>query len=741
MRVNTNLSDLYRKDIIKESKMMKEYIAWFDSFRVNPLLSYFTQQDIQYMHKLATSPAMHCNIKEFYYLLGELMKQRGFRIIGGGTNRRAFECVYDPRVVAKVATDKVGFISNLKEYPNQNVLKPFCNKICEVTPCGTLSVIEKFVPIKDESEFQKYSQEIFDILYFKIRNNNIAMDDIGTRSMKNWGYRDGFGPGLLDYPSMYVADPKKRLCKNILNGRLCSGTLDYDEGFNTIVCSECGKTYFASTIAKKDGDDLKSLLSAVGYYKNEGVKSMRIQIVNKETGEVVSTKECGGKSNHVDSTVSNIVIPGIITPAVSTTPVPKKKIRIEITPKEEPVEEKTGNITVDTEIVKPIVNTRNVTVIEEDVKQPVTTESFMEKFNRMNSGIDLISLKVYQSNNRAASILEFARAVNDMTISHPFMDEEKAYELYMQVSTATIKEQGTIDTRSVNHANTMVNEMLRKISNNDNGDMFAVFYKLINNVKNTIPFFNSIVNFWKTLVELVSFDTDETFDGNTYCIFTEVYDRYCDIVWKALEDYRYNIVYSGNFTYNIRNIINIINVGVSEINWISECTDEVISDTDDYVTIVASEFYTELSYCSSSIDEQCRCEATNSMESVEPEDLDETFEQTENDAEVLVVTTDNTGEVVTNAVVGTLVDPKLSDKEREERTNAWISGIKEPERFKPIPFDGDLEANPIYFDSVPNIPKEEKKSNKYIETVPFRGTNKQQNRYNGGRKKKRGKKH
>ena len=57
-------------------------------------------------------------------------------------------------------------------------------------------------------EFQAVGKNIFDVLYFKIRAKNIAMEDIGMRSYKNWGIRDNFGAVLLDYPTMYVADKR-----------------------------------------------------------------------------------------------------------------------------------------------------------------------------------------------------------------------------------------------------------------------------------------------------------------------------------------------------------------------------------------------------------------------------------------------------------------------------------------------------------------------------------------------------
>ena len=572
MKVNKNLADIYRKDVIKESKFIQQYIAWFDSYRVNPLLSYFTPQDIANIHKLAISPTMNCNVKEKYRLLGEIMTNRGFKLIGGGTNRRAYECIYDDRVVAKVATDQVGFTSNLREAVNQNVLKPFCSKTFEVSPCGSLALIEKVVPIKSVSEFQKYSSEIYDILYFKIRNNDIAMEDIGTRSMKNWGYRSGFGPVLLDYPTMYVADPNKRLCKNRLNGRICCGTLDYDEGFNCIVCSECGRTYFAKTIAKSDGDDIKSLLSAVGYHKKEGVNHMRIEIVKSSTGEVISSRECGGKSNHVDSTISNMITNNGFSENRSINK--KKRPRVSFVPLNE---------TSDLPVFPPEITEEHIEENQPHISLNEKVEDvyniFIDTFNKHNSGINFDSLNV--SENHHVAVTELAKAVNQMTIkSNPFISEEEAFELYRKVSFATMKGEGTLDLNNVRTTNdTMLNEMLRELTHSiPNTDMFPVFYKILLNVKNTHTFFKSILSFWMTLLELDSFESN----GDIYCVYTYIYDIYRRNVSKALNDYRYNIVLSGNFTYNTNNILSFVNLGATEIqNYID--SDEI--DIYKYVSI------------------------------------------------------------------------------------------------------------------------------------------------------------
>ena len=610
MKVNKHLADIYRKDVIKESELMKKYIAWFDSLKVNPLLSYFTIEDINLIHKLATSPAMHCNAKEKYRLLGEIMKKRGFKLIGGGTNRRAYECIYDDRVVAKVATDPVGFTSNLREYINQNVLKPFCNKIFEVTPCGSLAIIEKVVPIKDVSEFQKYAQEIYDILYFKIRNNSIAMEDIGTRSMKNWGYRSGFGPVLLDYPTMYVADPKKRLCKNILNGKLCCGTLDYDEGFNCIVCSECGRTYFAKTIAKTEGDDINSLLSAVGYLKKEGVKSMKFEIVNKNDGKVISSVECGGKCNHVDPTVSNHIIGGTFSEKVISSTQKKKRPTVMIVDAVNAEEESTV-AKEEEKVVEEKQPAPKVQVVEPiEVEEPqsynlIKQKQFIEKFNELNSGI-----KVENIDGSSVSITDLAKAVNEvMTIdANPFVSESDAFNMYMRLSEATVKSNNfRIDESNVRTADTLINDMLRRISNstNPNDDMFIVFFKLINNVKNTKSFFNSILSFWNTFIYINSFDTDETPEYSRYCIYSDMLNMYREIVYKALEDYRFNIVCTAGMTYNISNILSIINAGVTQMKFVAESEDIFTNDINVYkfVTLTVTNTYMEIVECEISHDE------------------------------------------------------------------------------------------------------------------------------------------
>ena len=289
MKVDMNkLIKLFKspKPVLQKEDADYGYRAMYDAMQVNPLYSYFTQEDIDRIREVALSADINANPAEKYRRLRAIMEPRGFYFIGGGTNRRAYACRYDPRVVAKVATDSVGISNNKRELVNQNVLKPYCSKIFEVSPCGTLAIIERVNPIKTQAEFQTIANEVFDVLEFKIRGNNIGMEDIGRRSFKNWGVRTGYGPVLLDYPTMYVIDKKRAFCcARTKSGDYCNGPLQYDDGFDNIVCSYCGAKYMSKSIAKTDGDKISELLYSASGYKdynclnkkgNDGIMKMKL---------------------------------------------------------------------------------------------------------------------------------------------------------------------------------------------------------------------------------------------------------------------------------------------------------------------------------------------------------------------------------------------------------------------------------------------------------------------------------
>lgn len=567
MKINSKLTEIYKKDVIKPSRLQEEYIRWFDSLQTRyPLSYYLTNQDIQYLYKCAVSPSLNCNVKEKYHLIGELMKNRGFELIGGGTNRRAYKCTFE-NVVLKIATDQVGFTSNLREVPNQHVIKPFCTKIFCTDYNGIASLSELFIPFKTQEEFAKYWEDIFNILYFKFRNNDIGMEDIGTRSFKNWGLRNGFGPGVLDFPTMYVMDPTKRFCRNIIDGKMCGGTLDYDDGFNVIVCSCCGRTHFAKTLAKKDGDEISNLLQAVGYQNKKMEKElskMTIILRDVATGEGHEIV-IGGKSNYVAPNGKKRKIKPIIN--LNDNTVKSKKTKsigfsiktVGVYNPETGCVEKTIEPIVDEQApFFPEVTQDDVLKCEEaqstqEVPSILTycfaEDCIVDLTNKHNTIDDaIVTFEELEDNSPDYDTVEdpsyhyFDEVVNDIIETDPMfnIDRDVAFKLYKELCEVTINIDIVDEGKSVsishedmihdydNHI--LINNLLSDIyAASAQDDYFKSFYDLINTVKNSTSFFMSLVGFYKTAIDNLYFDKHEVVGGSDeILIYKDVLD---DIVY------------------------------------------------------------------------------------------------------------------------------------------------------------------------------------------------------------------
>lgn len=62
---------------------------------------------------------------------------------------------------------------------------------------------------------------------------------------------------LLDYPYLYKLDGNKLYCtkQDPITGQMCNGEIDYDIGFNHLVCNRCGKVYLASDLRDNSIDN------------------------------------------------------------------------------------------------------------------------------------------------------------------------------------------------------------------------------------------------------------------------------------------------------------------------------------------------------------------------------------------------------------------------------------------------------------------------------------------------------
>ena len=223
----------------------------YDNLYARPLLSLLSPYDIEELRKIATSIKLSAKPKVKYAMIENILAPRGFKKIASGTNRVCYKYLDDQSICIKVAIDKVGMNDNPNEFRNQFLLKPFVTKVFEISPCGTVGLFERVVPITTVEEYISIAEDVFKLIITQIVGRYV-LDDIGTDYFQNIGVRPGFGPVLLDFPYVYELDGNKLFCnkRDPVTRRPCGGEIDYDAGFNKLICTKCGKRYYAHQLAK-----------------------------------------------------------------------------------------------------------------------------------------------------------------------------------------------------------------------------------------------------------------------------------------------------------------------------------------------------------------------------------------------------------------------------------------------------------------------------------------------------------
>lgn len=251
----------------------------YDNLWIPPMNVYLTPQDVEALRQIATSLKLSSKIELKYKMIDDIMRNRGFKRFSAGTNRVVYSFLEDTRFVVKIAVDRVGMQDNPLEYKNQVLIKPYCAKMFYISPCGTVGFAERVLPIKNKKEFKEIAPDVFDIVVNKILGKYV-MEDIGTKYFLNWGIRASDGPVLLDYPFIYKLDGKKLFCNKVnpLTNEPCNGEIDYDSGFNHLVCTRCGKIYLATDL-RDDSIDNKIIIKG----------GIQMKIVLKKGDEIIST--------------------------------------------------------------------------------------------------------------------------------------------------------------------------------------------------------------------------------------------------------------------------------------------------------------------------------------------------------------------------------------------------------------------------------------------------------------------
>lgn len=246
----------------------------FDALQAPPLSWFLSPQDDYMLTDIAHSLRLSAKPEIRYQEIDSLLRARGLVKFGAGTNRVVYRHPEFQDILFKIAADDVGRGDNPAEFKNQLRLKPFVSKIFEVSPTGTIAVTERLVPIKSREEFLSVSDDIFTLLNEFILGTNI-MADIGSRYFMNYGTREGFGICILDYPYLYELDGNKLYCRKpdpLSQTSKCDGVIDYDDGYNHLVCTKCGAKYKAKEL-KKDIDS-----NEIKLVKEKGEYTMNIKI-------------------------------------------------------------------------------------------------------------------------------------------------------------------------------------------------------------------------------------------------------------------------------------------------------------------------------------------------------------------------------------------------------------------------------------------------------------------------------
>ena len=234
-------------------------ITAFDNWQVYPLHYYISYNDIIELNGI---PDKNMDAVAKNTAIDRIMFANGFQFVGGGSNRRVYMTNKERWIMVKVAINRNGRAASLKEQINQQFLKPFCYKVFDVSQNGAVQLVEKVSPFYDIHQLYEYKDSLADLLIKKVVRESLVCQDIGTIACRNYGFRDKDSPMvqmggmsgvvMLDFPYVYLLDPKKTTCKAILNdGSTCCGNITYDDEFNYIHCQKCGRSYLPRELADR----------------------------------------------------------------------------------------------------------------------------------------------------------------------------------------------------------------------------------------------------------------------------------------------------------------------------------------------------------------------------------------------------------------------------------------------------------------------------------------------------------
>ena len=201
--------------------------------------------DVNRLYWIATAGSLAGKFEKKRELMDEVMHNRGFKFMAGGTNRMVYKHYEFPSIVAKVPIDKVGMNDNAAEMKNQQYIWPYCAKMLQLV--GHIGFAERLEPILNRYQFNAFLPMIY-LTTLQITGKYI-LEDIGQKYWKNWAVRRGWGVALCDYPYLFKLDGKKLICRQLMrNGQLCGGEITFSDGYDYLYCTKCGRMYNAAEL-------------------------------------------------------------------------------------------------------------------------------------------------------------------------------------------------------------------------------------------------------------------------------------------------------------------------------------------------------------------------------------------------------------------------------------------------------------------------------------------------------------
>ena len=136
----------YILDRIRSKKTSIEEFN-YDKLEAPPLSWFFSPFDIQELNSIARSIRYSAKPQARYEAINKVCNRCGLVKFAAGTNRVVYRHPEFQDILFKIAADDVGLNDNPAEYRNQFLLKPFVAKTFEISPCGTVAIVERVNPI------------------------------------------------------------------------------------------------------------------------------------------------------------------------------------------------------------------------------------------------------------------------------------------------------------------------------------------------------------------------------------------------------------------------------------------------------------------------------------------------------------------------------------------------------------------------------------------------------------------